>query len=416
MYLSSIILLNLFLITVFNRWGAGLGIGAYNSTALFLVLSIILFLANLRPIQSLQFPVIAFLGISTLLFIINVIFLGGLQISQFQSYGLLAYPLATLSGFILYIKPRSRALVDKSLNAIFLFSTIYALSFTFLRSSAGSYTLGQLAFIPLYGSYYVISIYALIRGLTFPMSLFFKQWLIYSSAIAIILFFSRNALVALALLFLGYFVFRILVAKDFRIKKGRLYVLMALSAVSFLFLQYISGMYADSFRYELSFDGLINVFNSLFTSDSVSSLSGSRNPRLEMWSYVIQNAISSSSNFFLGIPPESDIVEASFLDPHNGYLSLLSRGGVFALVSFLYMNIFLLFKSYRLYSRYKSSECLAPALFVLSSFQMIFFTTFLNSPMIAIPYYFLLGYYCALCISFRSSKPKDSQKLVATGS
>ncbi len=89
-----------------------------------------------------------------------------------------------------------------------------------------------------------------------------------------------------------------------------------------------------SYRFEGGVSDLAGFFTSVAASTDDPRYSSTEH-RGEMWSHVIANALESPLALALGKPVSESIVPEEWRNPHNGYISALGRGGVFALVFYL---------------------------------------------------------------------------------
>jgi len=149
-------------------------------------------------------------------------------------------------------------------------------------------------------------------------------------------------------------------------------------------------------RGDFSFNDLYEIFKSIFVSSSTDagtdlSLEGSRSHRLEMWSDIIKETVNE--NLYFGQGFGMDLTAQTFRHPHNSLISIFGRMGIVGLFLYLSLFVYILRKIYRKYRQtlYYKQIYLWFLFYVILSFQILNFSVVLESPMLAIPFYLILG-------------------------
>lgn len=100
-----------------------------------------------------------------------------------------------------------------------------------------------------------------------------------------------------------------------------------------------------SYRFENGASDFFEFFKSFFNL-SFDPRYSSTESRLGMFRYVIENYTNDGIIFFQGLPIDQIIVPKAWRNPHNGYLSAFSRGGIFI---FLFYFLFLIDSLHAIY-------------------------------------------------------------------
>lgn len=94
---------------------------------------------------------------------------------------------------------------------------------------------------------------------------------------------------------------------------------------------------AEGGRFLVTSGNLMKFFSSVIGGGVELGLGGTREHRLEMWAEIIRMVSSTPLTFLFGLGYAGEIGEAldiSFRAPHNGFLTILFRGGIIGLALF----------------------------------------------------------------------------------
>lgn len=156
-------------------------------------------------------------------------------------------------------------------------------------------------------------------------------------------------------------------------------------------------------RFEITPSNIINFFYSIFSSEidlssGFGGLSGTRDHRLEMWSAIVSKVFESPITTFFGFGYKGevlDILQVSFRAPHNGFVTILYRGGLIGLFTYLFFLFSLLYIFYsfvRSGINYKDKEVAFWAIILLGAFIGDASTgTIIDSPFTSFLFYAQMG-------------------------
>tara|TARA_B100000242_G_C43005622_1_gene467283 strand:+ start:44 stop:1285 length:1242 start_codon:yes stop_codon:yes gene_type:complete len=392
-----ILLINIYyilfgIITVINRGGAGLEIGNINIVILLIFITPLLYfgLKNNLPI-NLDFPVLLFIFISFLILVQHLLSIS-FSTEIIRTSGILLYPVSLLAGISL-ARPKTVKRTKDVIRIILFLSVIYGFLYPIKNFLKDLFIINDISLLGFYGSYYTITVAAFCFFYSGFGSKSNKKGLSIASAFSTLIHPSRNGILGLISAFFINIISRrkiLLSKKSFlEISISLIFIFIAILIV-FPFLSRIGTDVRGNYDITFFFEALKSIFVAGSNDDS---LSGSVDHRLIMLFLTLGQLFTNIQYFFLGIPLDINYTEAVFNDPHNGYVSIFARGGIFNLLSFIFLQYQLIRKILLCRAKLGPNNFSSFSLsFSISSLIMIFFTTMLTSPMNAIPYYFLLGF------------------------
>ena len=165
-----------------------------------------------------------------------------------------------------------------------------------------------------------------------------RQGLSIASAFSTLIHPSRNGILGLISAFFINVISKrklLLSKKSFlEISISLIFIFIAILIV-FPFLSRIGTDVRGNYDITFFFEALKSIFVAGSNDDS---LSGSVDHRLIMLFLTLGQLFTNIQYFFLGIPLDINYTEAVFNDPHNGYVSIFARGGIFNLLSFIFLQ------------------------------------------------------------------------------
>ncbi len=177
----------------------------------------------------------------------------------------------------------------------------------------------------------------------------------------------------------------------------------------------------EKFRFDITASNILKFFYSIFSSKvdltgGFGGLSGTRDHRLDMWGKIIDNVFSSFKTSFFGFGFKGevlDILNLSFRAPHNGFITILYRGGLVGLVIYLLFIqklIFSFFSKIKFQKHSLQSKSSLFALLLIGAFVGDAFTgTIIDSPFTSFLFYFHIGLiYGELCLNLKESNENIS--------
>ena len=150
--------------------------------------------------------------------------------------------------------------------------------------------------------------------------------------------------------------------------------------------------------------------------DRGTTISSGGEERIDWWLDIINRNLESASNFVFGVGYGEPLMDGVFhggkitREPHNSWVSVFGRSGIFGLLIFVYLCIAIVRVGLRQLKMRSNSTRLAP--FVAFCMMMVACTLVLGlgetpfvMPFIAIPYYFCAGLLVRMDVS--RSQPND---------
>lgn len=390
---TGIFLLCLWVLTVFNRGGAAVGIGAFGIPHLLVLLAPVLY--GLGHSNSLPRRDILLLVPIAVIALIGAMHLAneGFSSEQLLNASPMFYPVVVLAG--VYVARKWLNRLHKFYWSLFIAVSLLAISAPAVRALlSGVIVINGHSLFGFYGSYYTVVIPAFcyfftraIRGRTILLTII--------STAAILVLGSRSGMVALFISIMCLF----LAADKARFAfKSLLLISALLAALTFIFplLNYFSAGFRGDFSPSYYFYALLSiVVPEAGMADFGTAFVGSRTHRMEMAYEIIQEVMKSSSTTLFGLGVSEPLVETSFRNPHNGYVTILGRSGMIGLAALVWLVIYtaIMVRSWgkRSESMLEDRDRAFCWAVLLSGIWMIGFTTLLDSPMNAIPFFFLLG-------------------------
>jgi len=125
----------------------------------------------------------------------------------------------------------------------------------------------------------------------------------------------------------------------------RLVPALGLFMMIFFALPFINDFILNLFsemRFDFTHQNIINFFKSILSSAPDLVGAGTRFHRLEMWSNIVGEWLSSPSTFFFGTGYVGNVALEIFRNPHNGFLTLIKRGGLINIVLYASFIIYLI--------------------------------------------------------------------------
>ena len=399
---NKIYLIFLTFLIILNRGGAAIGIENLNTVSMMLVISPIYIFKSFKYFNFKDdFFILVFVFLTITLAILKSLILG-LSGENFRECAILLYPLSIFAGY--YHTINSKKIIDlfKYLNLIFFFAIVNGLLSPFIKSFLTDFIIiNQTSLFGIYGNYPFITLVAFCWFSSGINSKINKGFYGILSAAASLISGSRAAMIGLIVAFTTNYWRSIFSNLNLKKIMNLLLIFITFLIVIFLIFPLFNSFdfnYRGDYSPKYFWNSFLSIFNPLAGyEDYGTSLIGSRQHRLVMLIQAIAATTSQISFALFGLPFDYNYTETYFNDPHNGYVSLFARGGIIVLTLFVFLLIKLL---KNIYSLGTSNKTLGIRKFSLSfsilSLIYIGLHTVLTSPMIAIPFYFLLGFIWAL--------------------
>lgn len=182
---------------------------------------------------------------------------------------------------------------------------------------------------------------------------------------------------------------------------GAFVFIIVLSIIPFTGLE-LSGRLGQA----VSIEFFVNHFMAIggIESDGLEGAAGGVGQRIEWWLGLYEQWISSIKKFLFGLGYGFPLIDFGIADgvmvrePHNSYISILARGGLFAAVMWLWMHLILLKIWRKLYLYFKNignTEYQNRLLILMVYFVLVWIFAIgedaFEKPFIMIPYYFFWG-------------------------
>jgi hypothetical protein len=166
-------------------------------------------------------------------------------------------------------------------------------------------------------------------------------------------------------------------------------------------------------RFVLTSGNLIKFFLSITGGGGELGLGGTRQHRLEMWAEIVRMVFSGPASMLFGFGYKGEVGDAlgiSFRAPHNGFLTILFRGGIIGLglfLTFLYQVFMMLRRAIRTHGASEEARRAATVgLVVLGSLIGDSLTgTILDSPFTSWLFYMQAAVVCVLAYRVRDAAP-----------
>jgi len=400
--INWIYLIFLTFLLILNRGGAAIGVDNINTVSMMLAISPLYLFKSFKYLNFKDdFFLVFFVFLTSTIAILKSIILG-ISAESFRECAILLYPLTIFAGFYFTIDSKKILDLFKYLNFIFFIAIVNGLLSPFIKSFfTNTIIINETSLFGIYGNYPYITLLAFCWFSSGINSKINKGLFSILSAAASLISGSRAAMIGIIVAFITSY--RNSIFRNLNLKKIINSILFLIIFLIIIFLIFpLFNSFDSNYRGDYSFNYFWNSFLSIFNplagyEEYGTSLLGSRQHRIVM---IIQAifATTSQSNFFLfGLPFDYNYTETYFNDPHNGYVSLFARGGIFVLTSFLFLLTTFIKKISSLKYENKTIGIRNFSItFSILSLIYIALHTVLTSPMIAIPFYFLLGFVWAL--------------------
>lgn len=125
--------------------------------------------------------------------------------------------------------------------------------------------------------------------------------------------------------------------------RQRFYIFSLFFVLTIIALPWLDFLQGEKVRFQFTYTNIFEFFYSIFSSDvqSVGGLAGTRSHRLEMWSAAMDVWSSSFFSVFFGVGYFGDVADTAFRNVHNGYVTILYRGGLVSLFLFLFFLFYI---------------------------------------------------------------------------
>ena len=251
----------------------------------------------------------------------------------------------------------------------------------FIIFLTGSIMIGETSLFGIYGTYVLFTVPAL-----FYFTLIKKNnfWALLS-LLAILSLASRNGFISL--IACGLISIKMIGFKEI---KGFFKLILITLIITGLFGATVTNIPGLNIRGDLSLTNLFDILESIVVESEDSNLNGSRSHRLEMWEKILNKRIDSG--LFFGEGFGTNMTDTVFVHPHNSLVSIFGRLGLVGLLIWLLLYIKILIQNINIFKRILNKKrTLWFILFIISSLITACFSVVLESPMLAIPIYFIYG-------------------------
>lgn len=408
-----------FLLAVLNRGAAEIGFSLIRMADFGLLFFSLWFVISPKKIRKTDAPgvflVIGIVTYHTILFFVNG---GNFSTESLRFIGSYVYILYFIAG-VSYYKNFGLNYVINFMSLTFRFVIIFgALKPIIVVTLYDLISIRGVSLFGIYGSYYSILVPSIGYFIVFRWRE--KHWKIFVTLgiVALLITGSRSGFLSFfALIFLISFFVRL----RYILIGSLLMLIIFLVSINYIIPQ-ILAIFEITQRGDLSLEFYSAMFRSIFdpsygAEQYGESLSGSRSHRLKMWQYVINNVHATDLTAWFGVGFSSQLVDARFINPHNSYITFLGRGGylgLFAVLTLIVHSMWVaisasiwckkILRNKIFITQHEFSLSLWAAAFISSEIVSLCFSTVFESPMNAVPMFFLLGVSYSHCREVLSLK------------